>query len=61
MTTTELSPRVSTVQQHTSIWGDLWNLDHELRHIDVPQLVSDVGQLGPQADVIGQFSHRHRP
>jgi 2-hydroxy-6-oxonona-2,4-dienedioate hydrolase len=52
MTTTELSPRVSTVQQHTSIWGDLWNLDHELRHIDVGGVRTRVLQAGSGPDLV---------
>jgi 2-hydroxy-6-oxonona-2,4-dienedioate hydrolase len=42
----------STVHDHISIWGDLWNLDHELRHIDVGGVRTRVLQAGSGPDLV---------
>jgi 2-hydroxy-6-oxonona-2,4-dienedioate hydrolase len=52
MTTTELAPGVSTVHDHLSIWGDLWDVDHELRHIDAGGIRTRVLQAGSGPDLV---------
>ncbi len=58
MTTTAPSPQhavptpASTVHDHISVWGDLWNLDHELRHIDVGGVRTRVFQAGSGPDLV---------
>jgi 2-hydroxy-6-oxonona-2,4-dienedioate hydrolase len=52
MTSTEVAPGVAAVADHLSIWGDLWNLDHEVRHIDVGGVRTRVLQAGSGPDLV---------
>jgi 2-hydroxy-6-oxonona-2,4-dienedioate hydrolase len=40
------------VPAHLSIWGDLWNVDHQLRHIDVDGVRTRVLQAGNGPDLV---------
>jgi 2-hydroxy-6-oxonona-2,4-dienedioate hydrolase len=52
MTATEPAPRLTTVPDHISMWADLWDLDHELRHIDVNGVRTRVLQAGNGPDLV---------
>ena len=43
---------VPDVPAHLSIWGDLWNLDHQLRHIDVDGVRTRILQAGSGPDLV---------
>jgi 2-hydroxy-6-oxonona-2,4-dienedioate hydrolase len=52
MTDTHTVHQMITVPDHISIWGDLWNLDHELSHIDVDGVRTRVLQAGSGPDLV---------
>jgi 2-hydroxy-6-oxonona-2,4-dienedioate hydrolase len=40
------------IPEHTGIWGEIWDLDHELRHVDVGGVRTRVLQAGAGPDLV---------
>ena len=52
MSTTETAPESPPIPDHVSVWGELADVDHQLRHVDVGGIRTRVLQAGAGPDLV---------